>query len=65
MHVCTDGDQLRYPPLGDVSTAHDEDAAPGQAQTGRELLRASGERGLTVMLRVDGAEVLSGATSPA
>ena len=32
--------------------------APGEAQTGRELLSASGDRGLTVMLRVDGADVL-------
>jgi putative drug exporter of the RND superfamily len=32
--------------------------APGQAQAGRDLLSASGEQGLTVMLRVDGADVL-------
>ena len=31
--------------------------APGQAQTGRELLDESGATGLTVMLRVDGADV--------
>ncbi|WP_208544106.1 MMPL family transporter [Nocardioides seonyuensis] len=39
--------------------------APGQAQTGRELLRASDERGLTVMLRVDGADVLDPALADA
>ena len=31
--------------------------APGQAQTGRDLLGATGGRGLTVLLRVDGADV--------
>ena len=39
--------------------------APGEAQTGRELLSASGERGLTVMLRVDGADVLDPALAAA
>ena len=28
--------------------------APGQAQTGRDLLGATGDRGLSVLLRVDG-----------
>jgi RND superfamily putative drug exporter len=31
--------------------------APGQAQAGRELLTESGDGGLTVMLRVDGADL--------
>lgn len=31
--------------------------APGQAQTGRELLAETGDSGLTVMLRVDGADL--------
>lgn len=39
--------------------------APGQAQTGRELLGATGDGGLTVMLRVDGADVLDPALAGA
>ena len=31
--------------------------APGQAQTGRELLTETGDGGLTVILRVDGADL--------
>jgi len=42
-----------------------ETEAPGEAQTGRELLSASGDRGLTVMLRVDGADVLDPALAEA
>ncbi|WP_229856449.1 MMPL family transporter [Nocardioides flavus (ex Wang et al. 2016)] len=37
--------------------------APGQAQTGRELLAETGDGGLTVMLRVDGADLSDPALS--
>ncbi|MCW2833508.1 MAG: integral rane protein [Nocardioides sp.] len=39
--------------------------APGEAQTGRELLNASRDRGLSVMLRVDGVDVLDPAVADA